>query len=615
MRDRQVHLRLEGMLRVIGLVVAVALALLGAGPARADTPVFGDPLWFGSGGDFAQAAAVGDVDGDGDLDLVIGGRTGRVVVYSNDGAGNYQRSFDFGAGRSAIIALALADLNGDGYLDVVTGSAGQNYVYLNQRGNRDLPSSAEGGPALYGPSTTLGAANEATLALAIGDVTGDGQHDIVVANDGQDYLYPGDGAGGFAPPVSLGVGAERSTSVVLVDLDRRNGLDVAVGSSGQTVLLYNQGDRTLQSRSLTDASATGRRQWVHCPVWLCREDHGPVQGTVERFDERHVAAADLNGDSHPDLIEVTDDSRLRVFLADARGSFLPPRELRAASETLVTSAVAAGDIDGDGRIDIVTTHPFAQNTVYLGAGQGEFGPGIGVGSDFDKTRGAALADIDGDRDVDLIFVNDTQPGVIYRNDGAGELVLAHQFGSGLEKPSDAKLVDLNGDGYLDLLVAQDGRPAGWNAVYLHGGAGRTAADPIFLPPARLGGSDVRTTAAVAGNFDQNPLPDVVLANFAQPSQLLFNVQGCRAGEACSAESRALDEQRRLALDGAAGDLDGDGHLDVVLAIQGGRNVVFLNDGSGGFRPAREVGAADLSTQSIALGDVDGDGDLDIVAGT
>jgi hypothetical protein len=474
MGDHQAHLRLTGALRAIGVLVAVALVLLGAGPARADAPVFGEPLWFGSGGDFAQATAVGDVDGDGDLDLVSGGRTGRVVVFINDGAGTYQRSFDFGAGRSAITALALADLDGDGYLDLVTGSAGQNYVYLNQRGSRDLQSATAGGPPLYGPSTALGAAREATLALAVGDVTGDGQHDIVVANDGQDYLYPGNGAGGFASPVPLGASADRSTSVVLADLDSRNGLDVVVGGSGQTTLFYNQGDGTLQPRSLTDASASGRRKWVQCPIWLCREDPGPVQGAVERFDERQVAAAYLNSDSHPDLIEATDDSRLRVFLTDERGAFQPPRELRAASDTLVTSAVAAGDVDGDGRIDIVTAHPFAQNTVYLSAGQGEFRSGIGVGSDFDKTRGAALADIDGDSDVDLVFVNDSQPGVIYRNNGAGELVLAQQFGSGQEKPSDAALADLNGDGFLDLLVAQDARPAGANAVYLHSGAGRSA---------------------------------------------------------------------------------------------------------------------------------------------
>ncbi len=615
MNASQAHGWMIGRFSAIAIVVAVTLTLLGVGPARANTPIFGDPVWFGSGSDFAQVVAVGDVDGDGDLDLVVGGRNGRVVVYVNDGTGNYARSSEFGASRNEVSALLLADLNGDGYLDVVTGSAGQNYVYLNQRPGRDP--SASGAPALYGPATPFGAADERTLALAAGDVTGDGLYDLVAANDGQDYIYRGDGAGGYAleSRISLGDSVARSTSAALVDLDRGNGLDVVVGSAGQTVLFHNQGNGAFQSRDLTTPSAAEWLQNWRCPARICREDTGPVQGAAEAVSERHVAAADLNGDSYPDLIEATSDSRLRIFLADARGSFLPAREIRPASELLTTTDVAVGDVDGDGRIDIVTAHPFAQNVVYLNAGKGEFRPGFGVGNEIDVTRGAALADVDGDSDVDLVFVNDSQQGVIYRNNGMGELAMLQQFGSGLERPSEVKLVDFNGDGYLDLVVAQDARPASANAVYLNSGAGRGAGDPVFLPAARLGPSSVRTAAALVGNFDQNPLPDVVLGNYAQPSQILFNVQDCQAGESCSAESRVLDEQKRLVLDAASGDLDGDGHLDIVLAIQGGRNVIFLSDGSGGFLRPREFGEPSLSTQSIALGDLDGDGDLDIVAGT
>ncbi len=119
-------------------------------------------------GDARQAAALGDVDGDTDLDLVLGDGNAvgseRLSVWYNDGTGQFaQSSQRFEQGDTA--ALALADLDGNGSLDAFVGSRGRgqasNHVWLN-----------DGAGALNQTAQCFGK-HEGTVAVALGDVDGD----------------------------------------------------------------------------------------------------------------------------------------------------------------------------------------------------------------------------------------------------------------------------------------------------------------------------------------------------------------------------------------------------------------------------------------------------------
>ena len=91
------------------------------------------PRNFGTGIDSTWGVAVGDIDSDSDLDIVVGNFFfAQSVVYLNDGAGNLPVGLNFGSGSDSNTCVVVGDMDGDSDLDIIAGSgAGQNLVYLN----------------------------------------------------------------------------------------------------------------------------------------------------------------------------------------------------------------------------------------------------------------------------------------------------------------------------------------------------------------------------------------------------------------------------------------------------------------------------------------------------
>ncbi len=329
------------------------------------------------------------------------------------------------------------------------------------------------------PRTTLGVESDRTASLALADLDGDADLDIVVANGrhwpGQNRVYLNNGEGGLGLRRSVGDEQDTSYAAPLADFDEDGDLDIAVGNDRVRNLLY-----------WNDGSG--------------RFTAGPTFGGIE--STRGVTLADLDADGHVDILMTNRGDPNVIHFGDGTGGFLRRGTFGTANDS--TIAVAVGDVDDDGDLDLALANRDGQgNFVYLNDGRGDFRVSRPYGTGSDETRAVALGDLDGDGDLDIAVGNIDEENAVYLGDGTGTFSERIPFGS-LEGPTYAvALDDLDLDGDLDIVVGQAGAE---NAVYLNRGDGRG------FEELRFGDSDSITYGVALGDLDGDGFPEVVTAN-------------------------------------------------------------------------------------------------------
>ncbi len=377
--------------------------------------------------------ALGDVDGDGDVDAVVadaGG--GKVLVYS---------------GRAGVMALgaaldvggtpgppALADMDGDGRPDLVllSGAPG-GAARLAALASGNLVTVRLNGPSGFGAGVPypLGAS---PVAVDAGDLDGDGATDLLLgtrAPDGVSVLL-GDGAGGFAATVAAGACADPA-GVRLADLDGDGDLDAAAAcrGSGSVEVLLNAGDGTL----------------------------GPAASYPAGGAPGALAVGDVDGDGRPDLVTASAETRqVSVLPGGPAGTFGAPVRFTVPGSP---AGLALTDLDGDGDLDAVVCLPEEGLLVtLLGEAGGMFGR-VWFEEQPGHPTGLAVADLDHDGQGDL-FITDPQAGTVsvlrtsLDSDGDG-LPDAYERSAGLDPqdPDDAS-GDADDDGLSNLAEHQGG---------------------------------------------------------------------------------------------------------------------------------------------------------------
>ncbi|MBN1674517.1 MAG: VCBS repeat-containing protein [Kiritimatiellae bacterium] len=573
--------------------------------------------------DWSISIAVGDLDGDTDLDVVVGnGNLQTNRFYLNNGTAdpfNGVVGTDLSSDACNSSGLALADVDGDGDLDVIVGDEVEpNKLHLNR------------GDALFSPATEITATAHDTREIGLGDMDGDGDVDLVTSTDAAGvFLYvnpanpnPFDGVTG----VAVTADAYDTFGVTLGDVDRDGDIDAVVGNLAQPNRLYlNNGDGTFAAGSNITADAQntyvvalGDLDRDGDPDLVAGNENQPNRVYTNNGDGTFAAGTDISADTNAtmsvalvdidsdgdlDLIEANYGQPNRVYLNNGDATFAAGTDLATDADN--TEGLAVGDIDRDGDLDVVVANTAGQrNRVYLNNGDGTFASGTDIAADADNSRAIALGDIDGDGHLDVVVGNEAVNRA-YLGNGDGT------FGAGVDIAADADsteavaLDDLDGDGRLDFVAGNYGSR---NRVYANAGSG------TFGPGADVGSEAEDTTCIGSADLDGDGVTDVVAGNRLQANRLYRNAGACCAFGGIVAGNIDQDSLTTSAI--AVGDVDGDGDLDVVTGQRGSAatNLLYLRDEGGKYASALPISADVHDTYGLVLCDLDGDGDLDVAAG-
>ena len=339
--------------------------------------------------DLTRVVALGDVDDDGDPDLIFGNSDVALCcflgtdllrtngLYLNDGTGKFTNVTAARMPKRSNYAwdVGVGDVDGDGDPDLVFGSTGQSLLYLND-GNGTFTDATAQMPGDTGSTT----------AIALEDVDGDGDRDVVLGNyRQQNRLFLNDGNGTFVDSTVPRMPDDNAITyaVALGDVDADGDPDVVFGNAGQNLLYLNDGAGTF-----TDATA------LRMPPLL--------DLTLA------VALGDVDADGDPDLVfgSAASSQRNRLYLNDGTGTFTDATMAQMPTGAALTRAVALGDVDGDGDPDLVFGNYGQQNQLLLNNGTGTFTDATArMPVDNDFARSVALGDVDGDGDADPVFGN------------------------------------------------------------------------------------------------------------------------------------------------------------------------------------------------------------------
>ncbi len=585
------------------------------------TAASGSPFAVGAN---PQSAAIGDFNGDGNLDIVTANSgDNTVTVLLGNGSGGFMAAagspFAVGTNPQAVV---IGDINRDGKPDIVTANSGDNSVTVLLGNGSGQFTPDPGNPFAAG-------ANPQSVAL--GDLNGDGNPDIVTANAGDNTVNAllGDGTGNFAPGAHIAVGS-KPWSVALKDFNGDGVLDFATANSGDntvTVLLGNG------SGGFTAAAGS--------PFAVGATPPGLALGDFNGDGQLDFAAPDLGGNTVTVLLNMLPPLAARPALLSffaAAGQAAP-----VAIPVSVKSSTAGSSYTVSSNQPWLGATPASNatggvTTVYLSANAASLSPGVYTGTVryrapnyFDAStqvtlnvatpsgtlqpaQGSPLAaagspqavatgDFNRDGKLDLVTANYSASSVtVLLGDGSGGFTAApgSPFAVGAN-PASVAVADFNGDGIPDLAIANSG--ANNVTVLLGNGAGGFT--PAAGSPFPVG---AEPQCLAVADFNGDGRQDLVTANYAD--QDLTILLGNGSGGFTPAPGSPLPAGS-FPRSVAVGDFNGDGKPDLVTAIAGNFVTVFMGNGAGGFS---EFGVFPVGAfaQSVAVVDFNLDGRLDIV---
>ncbi|HLU48194.1 MAG TPA: VCBS repeat-containing protein [Planctomycetota bacterium] len=550
----------------------------------------------------ATRLAAGDLDQDGALDIVTINDAGLTIRFG-DAGGFDVRTLAVELPGTGARPFAVADLDGDGTPEIISTDADGAIAVARREAESYVVEIRDPGPQVTAPSDLIAA-----------DIDADDSVDVIIADRGPAgggsagvLVAISNANGGFAGRMLREPGGEATAprSIALGDIDGDGLTDIAAVDPGaSSVTIFHQvaagsfraapqviaaagiianpedlvagdfdGDGRIDLLTQSPATSEGRFFFQNAS-----REFTPQAVTLQSTSPFALAGGDVDGDGRPDLVSAdVDGGTITIQLQNASGAFTAPIVLDAVGVLEGPEGIALGDLDGDGRVDVVVTARVGGGAaLFRQNGTGSFGgaeplPGtdaLGI------LVAPVVADLDQDGHADVIALGH-DAGTVYiwlGMEGGGFSAPEQVLISPVAAPVDVALADLDGDGELELAVASLGSVP--LAVIDRAAGGAFSSRTIST-----GLAGANATSVAAGDLNGDGRPDLVLGNADEVEGSLFIFMNPAEGQI------GADAPREIELDGPAspikivvGDLDGDGATDIAVADRDQSRVLVFRGG-------------------------------------
>ena len=593
-----------------------------------------------------------DIDSDGRPDLVVSNwGSNSVSVFRNSSSlgvltpGSFAPKRDFAtAGQPFFVAAGDAD--GDGKPDIITANASSNNLSVLRNTTTVLDITASS----FAPKVDFAVGNY-PVSAAVGDLDGNGIPELIAANAASNTVSvlainlpqppvitsfnPASGPAGTTVTITgTGFNATPANNIVYFGAVR-----AAVSASSATSLTVKvPAGATYQPLSVLN-SASGLTAFASRPFNPTFPNPFGTGIPADYFKPKvdfstgnntflyGIAFGDLDGDGKPDMVGVNRIAQTITVLRNISSTGTITASSFAAPLVISTpnypESVVLTDIDGDGKLDIVTANPGSYSFSVL---RNIASPGALTAASFaarvDISTGVyisslAAGDLDRDGKTDIVVTNLYSGTVsVFRNITATGVVNASSFAGKVDYPAGdfprfVVIRDVNNDAKPELIVANEKSN---NVSVLN-----NAASPGFIIPASFNtkvdyAAGSSPSGVAVGDLDEDGKPEIVVCNYGSNTvSVLRNTSSFGTLTAGSFAAKIDFGTGTRPFFVALGDADGDSLVDLVTANSGSNNVsVLRNAGSintitgQSFVPKVDFGTGGYPLW-VVLGDLDGDG--------
>ncbi len=601
----------------------------------------------------ASKVEVADLDGDGDLDLVSASTFDNKIAWYEklDGVDSFGPERIVSSGAQQALYVSAGDLDADGDLDLVSASFGSSTIAWHE--NTD-------GAGTFGPPRSVTATAFGATSVIAADLDGDGDADLVHTSQNDDSVRwqenqgndcngngipdacePDCNANGRADACDLAAGASADCNANSApdECDIAGGVSQDCAGEG----LPDECEPDCNGNGLADTcdidsgisqDCTGDGVPDECEpdcngnglADTCDIDSGISQdctgdgvpdecepdcngnGESDGCDMLQGGSADCNENGVPDECDATSLDCNANGVPDECDTGLEFTEHVISTAANFTRSVFAADLDGDGDADALSASGLDDKIAWYENldGAGTFGRQRIISTGTDLALSVLAADLDGDRDTDVMSASFGDNKIAWHEQtfvpgefGPQQVISASAIGA-----LSLFAADLDGDGDLDALSASflDDKIAWYENV---DGQGTFGAERVISSGA------AGAFCVSAANLDSDSDLDVLRASFDDDKIAWHENDGSGVFGPRRIVSATADGATAV----VAADIDGDGDADLISASQNDDKIAWYEnlDGDGNFGPERLVSTQANGATSVFAEDVDGDGDVDLLS--